>query len=45
MRRKTLNLTHFSFETLAEYNRLADNQVIEIVENLTEEEYYRDLGF
>ncbi|MHA2095244.1 MAG: DinB family protein [Candidatus Hodarchaeales archaeon] len=40
-----MNLPHFTFETLAEYNRLMDNKIIEIVENLSEEEYYQDLEF
>jgi uncharacterized damage-inducible protein DinB len=42
---ETLTLTHFSFTTLAEYNRLMDNKIIEIVEDLTEKDYYIDLGF
>ncbi|MHA1996251.1 MAG: DinB family protein [Candidatus Hodarchaeales archaeon] len=40
-----MKLTFFSFETLAEYNRLTDNKIVEIIDNLTEKEYYKDLGF
>ncbi|MHA2175275.1 MAG: DinB family protein [Candidatus Hodarchaeales archaeon] len=38
-----MNLTYFSSETLADYNRLMDNKIIEIIENLTDKEYYKDL--
>jgi uncharacterized damage-inducible protein DinB len=45
MKVETVSLTNFNFETLAEYNRLMDNKIIEIIENLTDGDYYQDFGF